>query len=355
MKQLHIAIIGCGNIATAYAETLRPYKHIKLLGAMDIDQARAHKYVQTYGGRVYTSLEDVLADETVDLVVNLTIHYAHFSVIQQSLNAGKHVYSEKPLSLMAQEAWELVDLASRKGLRLSSAPITLLGEAQQTVWKIIREGALGTVRLAYAEANWGRIESWHPAPGPFYEVGPLFDVGVYPLTILTAIFGSARKVTGFGTVLFPDRVMQDGVPFHIESPDFVTAAIEFENGSLARLTTNFYVGHHTKQKGIEFHGDRGSLHLDDWQNFDSAVSFAEFGKTGQRVPYVKEPFKGVEWSRGVVDMSEAINANRPQRITAAQAAHVIDILCAIQTSFREGKPVEITSGFVPPSPMDWAH
>src|SRR5689334_22423347 len=196
MKRLRIAIIGCGNIATAYAETLRPYKHIEMLGATDIDQARAHRYVETYGGRVYGTLEDILGDETVDLVVNLTIHHAHFTVIKQCLNAGKHVYSEKPLSLMAQEAWELVDLANLKGLRLSCAPITLLGEAQQTAWKIIREGLLGTVRLAYAEANWGRIESWHPAPGPFYEVGPLFDVGVYPLTILTAIFGPAHKVTG---------------------------------------------------------------------------------------------------------------------------------------------------------------
>ena len=355
MKPLRIVIAGCGNIANGYGKTLQPYTDdIKLLGAMDVDQERARQYVEKYGGKFYLCLEDVLADEDVDLVVNLTIHHAHFAVIKQCLLAGKNVYSEKPLSLTGQEAWELVDLASSRGLRLSCAPITLLGEAQQTAWKAIREGSLGTVRLAYAEVNWGRIESWHPAPGPFYEVGALFDVGVYPLTILSTIFGPARKVTGFGTVLFPDRVTKEGVPFHIETPDFVTAAITFENGSVARLTTNFYVGQHSPQKGIEFHGDRGSLHLDSWQNFNAAVSFAEFRQPYQPVPYVKEPFQGVEWGRGVVDLAEAIREGRPQRITGAQAAHVVDILCAIQCSFKEERPVEISSSFVPPSPMDWA-
>jgi len=356
MKPLNIAIIGCGTIAGAYGKTLRPYEHIKLVGATDIDLSRAEKFVETYGGRAYASIEDLLADESVDLVINLTIHHAHASVIKQCLNAGKHVYSEKPLALTSKDAWELVALASEKGLRLSCAPITILGEGQQTAWKVIRDGALGTVRLAYAEVNWGRIESWHPAPSPFYEVGALFDVGVYPLTILTTIFGPARRVTGFGTVLFPDRVTREGIPFHIDTPDFVTAAIEFANGSVARLTTNFYVGHHSKQRGIEFHGDLGSLYLDNWQEFNGNVEFSEFGrgKKYEPVPYVKEPFDGVEWSRGVLDMAEAMNEQRPQRITGAQAAHGVDILCAIQSSFKEQRPVTISSEFVPPAPMDWA-
>ncbi|HET8844444.1 MAG TPA: Gfo/Idh/MocA family oxidoreductase, partial [Ktedonobacteraceae bacterium] len=342
MNPLRVVIVGCGNIANGYGQTLQSHTTIEILGAMDLEQDRARRYVEMYGGRVYPTLEDVLADATVDLIVNLTIHHAHFAVIKQCLQAGKHVYSEKPLALSEREAWELVELAQAKGLRLSCAPITLLGEAQQTAWKVIREGRLGTVRLAYAEVNWGRIESWHPAPGPFYEVGALFDVGVYPLTILTTIFGPASRVTGFGSVLFPDRVTKEGVPFHIETPDFVTAAIVFASGSVARLTTNFYVGHHGKQKGIEFHGDRGSLYLDDWQNFNGTVSFAEFRQSYQPVPPVKEPYQGVEWSRGLVDLAQSISEDQPQRITGAQAAHVVDILCAVQRSFKEGGPVEIT-------------
>ncbi|GHO72796.1 dehydrogenase [Ktedonobacter sp. SOSP1-85] len=353
-KPFRIAVVGCGNIAGAYAKTLEPYSHIQLLGATDVDLTRAEAYVSTYGGQVYASLDELLADEDVDLVVNLTIHHAHVEVIRKCLLAGKHVYSEKPLALDGQDAWELVKLAEQQGKRLSCAPMTILGEAQQTAWKLIREGALGTVRLAYAEVNWGRIESWHPAPGPFYEVGALFDVGVYPLTILTSIFGPARQVTAFGKVLYPDRVTKENVPFHISTPDFAVAAIEFASGAVARLTTNFYVGHHSPQKGIEFHGDKGSCFLNDWQNFSGKVEFTEFGGSYQLVPYVKESFQGTEWARGVVELAEAIEEDRPARITGAQAAHVVDILCAIQTSFGEGHPVAIASEFAPPAPMDWA-
>ncbi len=353
-KKLKIAIAGCGNIAPGYAKTLQPYEQIELVGAADLDPKRAEDFVATYGGKAYPTLEALLADDEVEAVVNLTIHHAHAAVITQCLNAGKHVHTEKPLAMTYPEAKALVDLAEQKGLRLSSSPITFMGEAQQTAWKVIREGRLGTVRVAYAEVNWGRIESWHPAPGPFYEVGALWDVGVYPLTVLTTIFGPARRAVGYGKVLYPDRVTKEGVPFHIDTPDFVTAAVELASGLVVRLTTNFYVGQHSKQKGIEFHGDLGSLYLDSWQSFDAAVEFAEFRQPYEPVPYAKEPYQGTEWGRAVVELADAIAEGRPQRATGAQAAHVVDILSAITTSYQQGGPVEITSDFTPPTPMEWA-
>jgi predicted dehydrogenase len=333
---------------------MQPFEQIELLGATDVDPKRAEEFVANFGGTAYPSLEALLADERVDAVVNLTIHHAHPAVITQCLNAGKHVHSEKPLAMTYAEAKALVELAEEKGLRLSCSPITFMGEAQQTAWKQIREGRLGTVRVAYAEVNWGRIESWHPAPGPFYEVGALFDVGVYPLTVLTTIFGPARRVSAYGTVLHPDRVTKAGVPFHIDTPDWVVAAVELANGTVVRLTTNFYVGHHSKQKGIEFHGDLGSLYIDSWQNFHAAVEFAEYGKSYEPVPPVKEPYQGTEWGRSVAELADAIAAGRPQRATGAQAAHVVEICQAISTSLTQGGPVEVTSGFTPPAPMEWA-
>jgi predicted dehydrogenase len=353
-KPLHIAVVGCGNIAGAYAKALKRYPHIRLLGATDIDLQRAEAYVAAYGGKAYPSLEAILADEAVDLVVNLTNHHAHVPVITQCLLAGKDVYSEKPLALTSQEAQALVKLAQEKGCRLSCAPITILGEAQQTAWKVIREGRLGTVRVAYAEVNWGRLESWHPAPGSFYQVGPLFDVGVYPLMILTTIFGPARRVTGFGKVLYPDRVTKEGLPFQIDTPDFVVAVIEFANGTIARLTTSFYVSHHSQQHGIEFHGDEGSLFLSNWHNFNGRVEFAKFAQPYAAIPLVKEPFKGLEWCRGILDIADAIADDRPHRVTGVQAAHVVDILCAVKASFEEGHVVEVNSTFPQPAPMDWA-
>ncbi len=350
---LRVGIIGCGNIAGPYARTLTPYPQIELVGATDIDLSRAQALVDQYGGRVYTNMEEMLADPTIDLIINLTIHHAHPAVITQCLNAGKHVHSEKPLALTYAEAKALVELAEQKGLRLSCSPITFLGEAQQTAWKAIREGKLGQVRVVYCEVNWGRIESWHPNPGPFYEVGALFDVGVYPLTLVTTYLGPAKRVTAYGTVLHPDRVTKDNTPFHIETPDWVTAVVELANGTVVRLTTNFYVGHHSKQKGLEFHGDLGSLYLGSFQDFQTPVEFAEYSQTYQPLPYVKEPFPGTEWGRAVVEMADAIDEARPQRATGAQAAHVVEILCAIQQSYREQHPVEVTSTFVPPAPMSW--
>jgi predicted dehydrogenase len=251
------------------------------------------------------------------------------------------------------EAKRLVDLAAEKGLRLSCSPVTYMGEAQQTVWKAIRDGMTGPVRVVYAEVNWGRIEAWHPNPGPFYDVGALFDVGVYPLTLSTTFFGPARRVTAFGKVLHPDRVTKEGVAFHIDTPDWVVAAVELENGTVVRLTTNFYVGHHGKQKGLEFHGDLGSLWIGSFQDFHAPVEFSEFGKKYEPVPYVREPFQGIEWGRSVVEIHEAIKEGRPQRPTGAQAAHVVEICCAIVESYQTGKPVDVTSTFPAPWPMAW--
>lgn len=352
-NRLGVAIIGCGNIAEPYARDIAAYPQVKLVGVADLEFQRAQDLAAKYGCRAYSSNEELLADDAVELVVNLTIHHAHTEVVTQCLRAGKHVHSEKPLSLTYDEAKGLVELAKQKGLRLGCSPFTFMGEAQQTAWKAIKEGRLGDVRVAYAEVNWGRIEVWHPNPSPFYQVGALFDVGVYPLTLLTAMFGPAREVLAYGRVLHPDRVTKEGIPFHITTPDFIASAVELENGTLVRLTTNFYVGHHGKQKGIEFHGDLGSLYLSSWQNFDAAVEFAAFGGQYEPVPLVKEPYSGTEWGCAVLDMAAAIEQDRPHRATGEQAAHVVEVLCAIAKSVELGQPVKVHSDFAPPALMDW--
>ena len=352
--KLGVAIIGCGNIAGAYARNLVTYPEIAFTGAADLDLSRAEALVTEYGGQAYPSVEALLDDDAVDIVVNLTTHHAHKAIITQCLEAGKHVHSEKPLALTYAEAKALVELADEKGLRLGCSPFTFMGEGQQTAWKMVREDRLGTIRVAYAEVNWGRIESWHPAPGPFYDVGALYDVGVYPLTYLTAMFGPARRVWAFGQVLYPDRVTKDGTPFHITTPDFVVSGIELSNGALVRLTTNFYVGHHTKQVGLELHGDAGSLYLSNWHNFDGTVEFTEYGGEYEAVPLLKEPYPGVEWGLAVQDMAQAIQEGRPHRATGEQAAHIVEILEAITHAMQQNKPVEVHSTFTPPAPMPWA-
>jgi predicted dehydrogenase len=145
-----------------------------------------------------------------------------------------------------------------------------------------------------------------------------------------------------------------GRAFHTETPDFVVAAVELANGVLVRLTTNFYVGSQGKQKGVEFHGDLGSLYLSSWQRFDAAVEFAEYGGQYQPVPPLRAPYEGTEWGRAVLDMAEGIREGQPHRATGEHAAHVVEILCAIADSVARGAPVEVHSSFTPPALMEWA-
>jgi len=350
-----VAIVGCGNIANAYCKGLAEYPQMQIAGFSDLDSERAEAMAAEYGGKAYASLEELLADDAVQIVVNLTIHHAHYQVIKACLEGGKHVFSEKPLALTSNESIELTEIAEQRGLALGGAPCTFLGEAQQTAANVLRSGSLGRVRLIYAEVNHGRIESWHPNPEPFYQVGPLFDVGVYPLSVVASIVGPARRVLAHGTTLYPDRVTKEGRSFTVTTPDYMCASISFADGTLMRLTSNFYVGKHNRQgSGIEFHGDQGSLHLQSWANFAAEVAVAEFNGDYKAVPLCKAGYKGTEYCRGVVDMAEALAEQRAPRASGDLAAHVVDILCAIQRSANDGRAVSLESDFARPEPMPWA-
>jgi predicted dehydrogenase len=354
--RLKVGIVGCGNIAGPYARDIATKPTLELVAFTDLDPARAKALAHVHGGRAVPGVEDVL--ELADVVVNLTVQQAHADVTRQALGAGRHVHSEKPLALSSEEAHGLVDLARQKGVRLGCSPFTLMGEAQQTAWRLLREGRAGTVRAVYAEVNWGSIETWHPAPAPFYEVGALVDVGVYPLTIVTATLGPARRVQSFGRVLKPDRVTRDGTKFRITTPDFMVTMVELEGGIVVRLTTSFYVAQQAKNyAALEFHGDEGSVFLGHHSEFDAPVEAATYGDHGgyRPVPLVRPGPAQVDWSRAVEDMAAAIAEDRPHRATGEQAAHIVDILMAAKDSAANGgRAVEVTSSFAPPAPMPWA-
>ena len=350
---VRVAIVGCGNIAGPYAATITTFPETTLVGVVDVDAARAEAFAAEHACQVYPTLDALLADDGVDLVVNLTIHHAHEAVTRRCLEAGKHVYSEKPLAMTFEQGHALVELAERCGRRLGCSPFAFMGEAPQTAWKAIRDGAIGQVRLVYADVNHGRIETWHPAPAPFYQVGPLFDVGVYPLALVTAMFGPARRVSAYGRVLHAERVTKDGSPFTVEAPDCVIASLELETGVLVRLTTNFYVGKQGRQVGVEFHGDTGSLHLSDWQRPDAEVAVAPYGGTYEPVALLR-PSSGMTWGLGVRELAQALLEQRPHRASGEHAAHVVEILAAIDRSVREGCATDVRSTFSPPAPMPWA-
>lgn len=354
-QRMGVGIIGAGNIAGRYALDLVKYPDLELVGAADIDPARAEKLAGEFNCRAYPNVDALLADPAIHIAVNLTIFEAHQSVTTQALNAGKHVYSEKPLALSYADAQELVALAHAQGLWLGCSPMTFMGEAQQTAYKWIREGRLGDVRVIFAQANNGRIETWHPEPQPFFQVGALWDVGVYPLTLICAFLGPARRVWSYARVVLPERVTKSGTPFHVETPELVLLALELANGAVVRLTTSYYVSSRTKQGyGVEFHGDLGSLNLANWMSFRAVVEFAEFDKEYEAVALVQEPEEVVRWGRGVHEMANAIREGRLARASGELAAHIVEILEAASKAMRSREPVEIYSSFVPPEPMEWA-
>ena len=355
---LQVVVVGCGNIAGQYGEAMVRCPEIKILGASDLDPARAKEWVGKYGGRAYGSLDEVLADPEVEAVVNLTIQQAHVEVVTRCLEAGKHVHSEKPLTSTYAEAKKLVELAATKKLRLSCAPVTWLGESQQTTWKLLREGKIGTPRVAYVTVDWGRIESWHPNPAPFYAAGPVFDVAVYSLALLTAWFGPVRQVTAGASVLLPDRQTKDGKPFHVTTEDWATTVLDFKNGFKARLCANFYVVNPSQhQATIDFHGDAGSINT-EWFAATAAVRHCANGGSYRRVLPVR-PATGtgrwcVDWAAGVVGLWHGLRANQPHPTGGAHAAHVVEIMEAVHRSIREGRAIQLTSTFPPPEPLAWA-
>lgn len=355
-KPLNIAIAGCGNIAGPYGTSIKSHPDtLRLVGCFDPVTDRMTDYGRQFECKTYGSLEDLLADSEVDLVINLTVHTAHSTVTRQALEAGKHVHSEKPLATNRAEGEAVVRLAEERGLRLGCSPFIILGESQQTLWKQIREGRIGKPLVAYGEMNWHRIERWHPNPAGFFAegAGPLLDVGCYPLNVLTSILGPVRSVSGSARILLEDREVGSGpnagTKFKVTSPDHVVGNLEFANGVMGRLTCSFVVGP-SSQTGVEIHGELGGFHIDS-VGFNAGLRFASSAtREWEEVPPVVPAFEGIDWSRGVGDIADALAHNRPHRCTGAQAYHILDVCLSILESAEQGKPVEVKSRFELPSP-----
>jgi predicted dehydrogenase len=346
-----VAIIGCGDVARHYLEGIRTHPELALVGAFDRNPGRAAGLLEGTGGRAYDSLVDLLDGDAVELVVNLTRQRQHFDISSLVLERGLHLYSEKPLAPTFAEAAALVDLAAANDARLACAPLTSLGDAQAQAWRLVSSGRLGRVRVVYAEANWGRIESWHPRPQDFYDVGPTFDVAVYPLTLVTSILGPAASVRASAETLLPERQTLAGERFRADAPDFSTAVLTLRDGTLVRATASFYVPLASKQRGIEFHGDRGSLHLANALWFDAEVELCEPSE-GEYAPVAPDASRlaKIDYARGVAAFAGAIRRDEPHYGDGRQAAHVVEIIEAIHASAQRKEEIVLTSSFPVPDP-----
>ena len=342
-----VGILGAGNIAGPYISDLATYPNVELRGIFDLDSAKAADLASKHGLTKYETLDQLLADPEVEIVANLSAHHAHFELTKKCLEAGKHVHSEKPLSLSAEQAWQLVKIAESKGLRLGCSPFTWLGNASRALSGVVKSGKIGKPRLIYAEVNWGFIEAWHPSPAAFHKVGALWDVGVYPLTFATSMFGPARSVESIARTLKPERIALDGTAFTLDRPEWMVSMIDFADGVTLRLTTNFYVDKTKQRATFEVHGDDGTVRADDWLNFDSEVQFASRKGEWETVEFEKGGHY-IRWGLAIADMATGLRDDRPPLAGGAQAAHIVDILEACEKSVRESRLVEVTSQFPAP-------
>src|SRR4051812_31373298 len=246
-----VGVVGCGAISGAYFLGARAFPRLRVVACADLDRSAALRKAEEFAVPRVLSVDGLLADPEVEVVLNLTVPRAHAQVSLAALRAGKHAYGEKPPAVSRAEGRELVEEAARRGLRVGCAPDTFLGAGLQTARKLLDDGAIGRpVAFTAFMMNRGH-ESWHPNPHFYYEPGggPMFDMGPYYLTALLNLFGPIRRLFGIATVAVPDRVITSaeryGTPLRVETPDHVCGTIEFESGAVGPIVQSFATHHPT--------------------------------------------------------------------------------------------------------------
>lgn len=341
MEKIKVGIIGTGNISGAYFQNGKRFESMEIVACADLDVDRAKEKAAEHGIRG-CSVEEMLADSAIEMVINLTIPRAHASVCLQALEAGKHVYVEKPFTVTREEGLQVLELARRKGLLVGSAPDTFLGGGIQTSVKLIEDGWIGTPIGATAFMMSGGHESWHPAPEFYYDIGggPMFDMGPYYLTALVAMLGPITRVTGSARASFSERTITSqpkfGQKIEVKTPTHVAGIMEFESGPIGTLLTSFDVKGGSTLPRIEVYGSQGTLLVPDPNTFGGPLSITRAGaKEWSVIPLTHgktENARGV----GAADMARAIQTGRKHRANGDMAYHVLEAMHGFHDSSEQG-------------------
>jgi predicted dehydrogenase len=353
-----MGVIGCGAISGAYLGMAKNFPVVEVVACADLDVERARAKAREYGVPRACSVEELLRDPAVELVLNLTVPKAHVPVALAALEAGKHVYSEKPLGIDREEGRRVIELAKAKGLRVGCAPDTFMGAGIQTARKLIEDGAIGRP-VAFTAFMMGRgHESWHPSPEFYYEVGggPMFDMGPYYLTALLQLLGPVRRLTGSATIAIPQRTItsqpKHGKTITVETPDHICGTMEFANGCSGVIVQSFATRfpQYDGNQPITIYGTDGTLKVPDPNTFDGPVSLAREGDPEFRV--VPPMFRtGYGRSIGGADMAYAVRSGRAFRANGYQAFLVLDLMAGFLDSARTGQAHVPGIGYEKPAPM----
>lgn len=379
---MKLAFLGCGYVANMYRLTLSMHPELELLGVYDSERSRAESLARITGSRCYESLDAVLSDPSIDTVVNLSSPLSHYETTRRCVQAGKHVYTEKPLAMNLEHAKELVAMADEKGLMLCSAPCTLMSESAQTLWHAVRRQAVGPVRLVYAEMEDGMVarapvRGWineAGTPWPFvneFETGCTVEHAGYVLTWLVAMFGPAVHVTAFADTLMPEKI-----PGQLLAPadDFSVGCIKFASGVVARMTNGIYAEHDHR---MQLFGDDGVLTVEDPRSDQSPVTLQRYYALRRRralwpwkkkVPLLSPPgrrkmvkYRGSQtrdFCRLLADMAMALREKRSPYMGAQFALHITELTLACQNASalaRKGQmPYHMTTHPGDIRPLGWA-
>lgn len=356
MQKTRVGIIGCGNISSIYFQASLRYAELNIVACADLDLARAQTRAAEYGVAKACTVDELLADPEIDLVINLTIPAAHAEIALRSLEAGKHVYGEKPLATHLADGKRVMEVARLRGLRVGSAPDTFLGAGLQTGRKALDDGLIGRPVAATAFMMCHGHESWHPDPAFYYQTGggPMFDMGPYYLTALINMLGPIRRVTGATQITFPTRLIgseaKRGQVIDVEVPTHVAGVVEFTSGAIATLVTSFDVWHAAVPL-LEVYGTEGTLSLPDPNTFSGTVRVRRMGEAESReVPPVR-PVITNDRGIGAADLLAALSENRPHRASGDLALHVLEAMEGFHVAAREGRHYDMTTTCERPAPL----
>ena len=342
MNKIRVGILGCGNISGIYLKnTTTLFNNLEVRAVADLIPAKARARAEEFGIAQVLTPEQLLAAPDIDVVLNLTVPLVHYQTCVQILEAGKHLYLEKPLSVTLEQGQALVKLASSRGLRLGCAPDTFLGAGIQTCLKLIRDGWIGEPVAASAFLLCGGHEGWHPDPEFYYQTGggPMLDMGPYYVTALVALLGPVARLSGMTRKTWPHRTIgsqpKKGSVIPVEVPTHWSGLLEFASGAQATLVTSFDAPGGTSHSPIEIYGSTGTLVVPDPNTFGGPIRWRKAGGEWQDLPLL---FGYAENSRGLglSDLARGLLSSTPHRADGALALHVLEVMEGIQGSSDSG-------------------
>ena len=363
-KIYNIGLIGCGHIAETYFRAHKYFNNFKIIKCADINKKTAENCAKTYKIES-VSVNEILKDKKIQIILNLTIPTSHYSVAKRSLLNGKHVYSEKPLAVDFKEGLELVKIAKRKKLFIGNAPDTFLGGGNQKARKLLDRKIIGKIKFGTAIFAFPGIQSYHPNPEPWFKKkggGPVIDMGPYYLTALVNLLGPAKSVTSICNYNTKKRIIgigpKKGKQIKVECPTTYFSTIKFKNGTTIRLTLSFDVISHLRNH-IELYGEKGSMIVPDPNMFGGSVLLSTklgskwknyktnkmiLGKINIRTQSSRaneSPTNANYRGVGLAEMIHSIQNNKKHRCSGSLSLHVLNIIDGIHKSAKSGKRFDI--------------